>query len=149
MQTILIIEDDESLNRGIAFTFEKEGYAVVAVNGTAAGLKAFQDNTIDLIILDLGLPDGNGIDLCKTIRAKSAVPIIMLTARNLEMDEVFGFSAGADDYITKPFSLSILRARVKAMFRRAASGQQLIKIGKYSLDTNLCKLFCEDTEILD
>jgi len=148
MKQILIIEDDENLSRGIAFAFEKDGYSVIQANTLKAGKFSYEQNNIDIIILDLGLPDGNGMELCRYIREKSNVPVIMLTARDLETDEVSGLMAGADDYITKPFSLSILRARVEAVFRRLdAKDNKVIKSGKYRLDTDLCKLFCRSEEI--
>ncbi|HHW01074.1 MAG TPA: response regulator transcription factor [Clostridiaceae bacterium] len=147
-KTILILEDDENLNRGIAFTFEKDGYQAVSANSIKEGKRFMEQHKVDLIILDLGLPDGNGMDFCKEIRAYSNVPIIMLTVCDLETDEVSGLLAGADDYITKPFSLSILRARVEALLRRTeAESRHIIRSGKYRLDTNLCKFFRGDEEI--
>ncbi|SHI81530.1 response regulator transcription factor [Lutispora thermophila] len=148
MKSILILEDDESLIRGISFIFEKDGYNVISVGTIEDGKRMLKGHKIDLIILDLGLPDGNGMDLCKEIRANSNVPIIMLTACDLETDEVSGLMAGADDYITKPFSLSILRARVEALLRRMDTERNnIIVSGKYRLDLNLCKLYQEDEEI--
>ena len=145
---ILILEDDENLSRGIAFTFEKDSYDVISAGSIKDGKRVLEQHKIDLIILDLGLPDGNGMDLCKEIRTHSKVPIIMLTACDLETDEVSGLLAGADDYITKPFSLSVLRARVEALLRRMeAESRHIIRSGKYRLDTNLCKFFREDEEI--
>jgi DNA-binding response OmpR family regulator len=145
---ILILEDDENLSRGIAFTFEKDGYDAVSAGSIKDGKRMLEQHKIDLIILDLGLPDGNGMDLCKEIRTYSNVPIIMLTACDLETDEVSGLLAGADDYITKPFSLSVLRARVEALLRRTeVESRHIIRSGKYRLDTKLCKLFREDEEI--
>jgi len=149
MKKILIIEDDENLSRGIAFTFEKDGYDAVSTGNIKEGKRMLEQQKIDLIILDLGLPDGNGMDFCKEIRSHSKIPIIMLTACDLETDEVSGLLAGADDYITKPFSLSIFRARVETLLRRMeAESSHIILSGKYRLDTNLCKLFQEDEEIL-
>lgn len=145
---ILILEDDENLSRGMTFTFEKDGYDAVSASSIKDGKRILEQHKINLIILDLGLPDGNGLDLCKEIRTYSNVPIIILTVCDLETDEVSGLLAGADDYITKPFSLSILRARVEALLRRTeAENRHIIRSGKYRLDTNLCKLFCEDEEI--
>jgi len=151
MKEILIIEDDENLSHGIAFAFEKDGYAVVRAGTVQDGYKRFTENKIALIILDVGLPDGSGVDFCKHIREKSNVPIIMLTARDMETDEAGGFMAGADDYVTKPFSLSVLRARVESVLRRAESKDsaenRIIKLRGYSLDTSLCKFFKGDAEI--
>lgn len=148
MKKILIIEDDENLSRGIAFTFEKDGYCTTSAGSIKEGQLLLEQHNIDLIILDLGLPDGNGMDLCKEIRMHSKIPIIMLTACDLETDEVSGLLVGADDYITKPFSLSILRARVEALLRRTeVESCHIIGSCKYRLDTKLCKLFRENEEI--
>ncbi len=145
---ILIIEDDENLNRGIGFTFEKDGYQVISAIDIHEARKMLERHKLDLVILDLGLPDGNGMDLCREIRTYSKVPVIMLTARDLETDEVSGLLAGADDYITKPFSLSVLRARVEALLRRTETeSRHVICSGKYRLDTDLCKFFRGDQEI--
>ena len=148
MKTILILEDDENLSRGIAFTFQKDGYHTVSAGSIIEGKRALEQYKPDLLILDLGLPDGNGMDLCKEIRTSSKVPIIMLTACDLETDEVSGLLAGADDYITKPFSLSILRARVEALLRRTEpTSRHVICSGRFRLDSDLCKLFRDEKEI--
>ncbi|AUS98310.1 DNA-binding response regulator [Clostridium thermosuccinogenes] len=148
MKTILLIEDDENLSRGIAFAFEKNGYQVISANSIKEGKRLLEQHEAHLIILDLGLPDGNGIDLCKEIRAYSKIPIIMLTACDLETDEVQGLMSGADDYITKPFSLSVLRARVETVLRRLESNKNsVIQSGIFKLDVNLCKLYRGDEEI--
>lgn len=144
----MIVEDDENLSRGIAFTFEKDGYRAISANGIREARRMLEKYMIDLVILDLGLPDGNGMDLCREIREYSRVPVIMLTARDLETDEVSGLLVGADDYMTKPFSLSVLRARVEALLRRAkVESRHIIRSGKFTLDTDLCKLFRRDEEI--
>jgi DNA-binding response OmpR family regulator len=151
IKTVLIVEDDENLSRGISFAFERDGYAVVTANTLKSGRICFEQNNIDIVILDLGLPDGNGMELCKNIREKTNIPIIMLTACDLETDEVSGLMAGADDYITKPFSLSVLRARVEAILRRMepeAKDNHVIRSGEYKLDINLCKLYKENEEII-
>ena len=148
MKTILIIEDDNNLSRGIAFSLEKEGFAVYCAETLNTGRDLFIRNSIDLVILDLNLPDGDGVDFCKYIRKESSVPIIMLTARDLETDEITGFSAGADDYITKPFSVFILRARLESVLRRYnGSGEKVFQFGAFKLDTSHCKLFRYDEEI--
>lgn len=148
MKRILIVEDDENLSRGIAFSFEQDGYSVVKATTIKAGQRCFEENDIDIVILDLGLPDGSGMELCKSIREKSSVPIIMLTACDMETDEVSGLMAGADDYITKPFSLSVLRARVETVLRRLeAQENHIIRSGRYRLDMNGFKLFKDNEEI--
>jgi len=148
MKRILIVEDDENLSRGIAFTFDKDGFHVLRAGTIKSARILYEQNSIDLIILDLGLPDGNGIDFCKTVREKSNVPIIMLTACDLETDEVQGLMSGADDYITKPFSLSVLRARVDVMFRRIElENNHIIKCGQLRLDVTKCKFYKADVEV--
>lgn len=119
MATVLLLEDDDGLSRGICFSLEKEGYNLLSASNLQIGRKLLFDNTVDLIILDLNLPDGDGLDFCKEIRTTSNIPIIILTARDLETDEILGFYAGADDYITKPFSISVLKVRVSACLRRS------------------------------
>jgi len=149
MKRMLIIEDDENLSRGIAFAFEKDGYSVITAKTLKNGINNFEQNKIDIIILDLSLPDGSGMEFCRDLRKKSNIPIIMLTACDLETDEVSGLIAGADDYITKPFSLSVLRARAEAVLRRSESkNNNIIQSGLYKLDNNLCKLFKGDEEII-
>lgn len=148
MKTILIVEDDDNLNRGITFTFEKDGYYALSARTAAQARGQLAAHKADLILLDLGLPDGDGLSLCREIRQSSDVPVIMLTARDLETDEVSGLLAGADDYVTKPFSLSVLRARVEALLRRAepANSRQL-QSGAYRLDRSRCRLYKDNTEI--
>jgi DNA-binding response OmpR family regulator len=119
METILLIEDDEGLSRGIDFTLSKEGYQVLTAKALSQGMRLVQENPVDLILLDLNLPDGDGLEFCKEVRKTSDVPIIVLTARDLETDEIIGFESGADDYITKPFSLSVLKVRISALIRRS------------------------------
>lgn len=118
MKKIMVLEDDKDLNRGISFFFEKEGYQAAQAFCLQEARILLQTQNYEFIIMDLNLPDGNGLELCKELRQKSNVPIIILTARDLEIDEVNGLDSGADDYITKPFSLSVLSARVSAVLRR-------------------------------
>lgn len=112
---ILIVEDDIALNNGIALSLTGDN-AIQAHSIIEAQNKL--DASIDLIILDINLPDGNGIDFCRKIRKTSQVPIIFLTANDMEIDIVTGLESGADDYITKPFSLAVLRARINTVLRR-------------------------------
>ncbi len=117
-KTILIIEDDITLNKGIMLTLKQDDIDIKQAFDINEGRKIFNENNIDLIILDVNLPDGSGFDLCKEIRKNSNVSIIFLTACDMEIDVVTGLQLGADDYITKPFSLMILRARVMVALRR-------------------------------
>lgn len=128
---ILIVEDDRTLNNGIALSFENnEVMQAFTVEDAESKLA---DDT-DLVILDVNLPDGSGIDLCKKIRETSAVPIIMLTANDMEIDIVTGLESGADDYITKPFSLAVLRARVNAVARRKGDKNKKIVYKNFVFD---------------
>jgi len=117
---ILIVEDESSLADSVRYNLEREGYLVsVAVDGRQA-LERFRAEPPALVILDLMLPEVSGLDLCRAIRAESAVPIIMVTAKDSEADKVAGLELGADDYVTKPFSVRELVSRVRAHLRRAA-----------------------------
>ena len=118
MTKILIIEDEISFSEALSFLLEKEGYSTVVAETGKQGLEAFKSDTFDLILLDLMIPEVSGIDVCRTIRATSAVPIIMLTAKDSEIDKVVGLELGADDYVTKPYSSRELVARIKAVLRR-------------------------------
>jgi two-component system response regulator RegX3 len=115
---ILVVEDEESFSDALTFMLAKEGFeTAVASTGTAA-VEEFERNGADLILLDLMLPGMSGTDVCKTIRQKSAVPIIMVTAKADEIDKIVGLEIGADDYVTKPFSSRELVARIRAVLRR-------------------------------
>lgn len=118
MGEILLLEDDKSLNRGISFKLKKEGYKVHNAFNIKQAKELFIANEIDLIISDIGLPDGDGFEFCEHIRTISNVHIIMLTALDQEVDIVTGYDVGADDYITKPFSLIILISKVNAVMKR-------------------------------
>lgn len=116
--TILLVEDDESLSRGISFKLEKEKYTVISAASFVEARQAMQSQPIDLILLDVGLPDGDGFQLCQEIRQVSNAAIIFLTACDQEVNIVMGYDLGADDYITKPFSLLVLVAKINAVLRR-------------------------------
>lgn len=117
--TILIIEDEKNINDILAFNFQKEGYKTLSAYDGVSGVQMQEENKPDIILLDINLPGMDGMDVCKEIRKTSTVPIIMLTAREDEVDKVLGLELGADDYITKPYSARELSARVKALLRRA------------------------------
>jgi DNA-binding response OmpR family regulator len=117
--TILLVDDDEAVRKVLSFPLERDGYSVVqAVDGEDA-LQRFGEQPIDLVVLDLMLPKLDGLEVCKQLRARSSVPIIMLTARDDELDKVLGLELGADDYVTKPFSIREFRSRTRALLRRA------------------------------
>jgi len=119
---ILVVEDEESFSDALSFMLRKEGFSVsVATTGPLA-LEMFDRDPVDLVLLDLMLPGMSGTDVCRTIRARSRVPIIMVTAKDSEIDKVLGLELGADDYVTKPFSSRELVARIRAVLRRNVEG---------------------------
>ena len=116
---ILIVEDEPNMSRGLKDNLEFEGYEVDVADNGAAGLKMILANAYALIVMDVMMPEMSGLDVCKKVRDSGiAVPIIMLTAKSEEIDKILGLELGADDYITKPFSLRELLARIKAVLRR-------------------------------
>ncbi len=125
MTRVLIVEDEESLADPLAFLLRKEGFeTTVAVDGPAA-LAEFDRTGADIVLLDLMLPGMSGTEVCKQLRARSAVPVIMLTARDSEIDKVLGLELGADDYVTKPYSARELIARIRAVLRRGAEADEI------------------------
>jgi DNA-binding response OmpR family regulator len=116
---ILLVDDEQAVQTLLAYPLRKEGYDVVAATTGREALDRFRDGRFDLVVLDVMLPQVDGFDVCRELRAKSTVPIIMLTAKAEEFDKVLGLELGADDYITKPFSLREFRSRVRAVLRRA------------------------------
>ncbi|MBQ2837868.1 MAG: response regulator transcription factor [Peptococcaceae bacterium] len=118
MNKILLVEDEGNLRHIIASYLRKEGFVVVEAGDGEDALQKFTDDEFSLIVLDLMLPKKNGYDVCKSIRTQSQVPVLMLTAHDTEHDELMGFSCGADEYITKPFSPDILMARIKSLLKR-------------------------------
>ena len=117
--TILLVDDEDSVRKVLAFPLERDGFTVVQAADGEDALRQFGEHTIDLVVLDIMLPRLDGLEVCKRLRATSTVPIIMLTARDDELDKVIGLELGADDYITKPFSIREFRSRVRALLRRA------------------------------
>ncbi|MDE7218945.1 MAG: response regulator transcription factor [Oscillospiraceae bacterium] len=137
---ILVVDDERLLVKGIKFNLENEGYQVECAYDGAAAVELARTGGFDLIILDLMMPEIDGLEACMRIREFSNVPIIMLTARSEDTDKIIGFECGADDYITKPFNILELKARIRAMLRRASGGKQgqsasLITAGDLTLDT--------------
>ena len=135
MQKILLLEDDITLGSGIRLALQSPTVQITLCRTLAQARGAAADNSYDLLILDINLPDGSGLELLEQVRKTSHVPVILLTANDLEMDVVTGLEAGADDYITKPFSLAILRARVNAQLRRSIPVKtSCIEIGRFQFD---------------
>jgi two-component system response regulator RegX3 len=133
MSRILVVEDEESLSEAIAFLLSKEGFEVeIAATGPSA-IEKFELSGADLILLDLMLPGLSGTEVCRQIRAKSSVPIIMLTAKDSEIDKVVGLELGADDYVTKPYSSRELIARIRAVLRRGDLSDSTTEVGVLSV----------------
>ncbi|HEX2298252.1 MAG TPA: response regulator transcription factor, partial [Pseudonocardiaceae bacterium] len=118
MTRVLIVEDEESFADPLAFLLRKEGFATAVATTGSEALDEFDRNGADIVLLDLMLPGMSGTDVCKALRAKSTVPVIMVTARDSEIDKVVGLELGADDYVTKPYSARELIARIRAVLRR-------------------------------
>jgi DNA-binding response OmpR family regulator len=146
LSTILLVDDEESVQRLLAYPLEREGFRVIPAHDGEEALERFAAEPVDLVVLDIMLPKLDGLEVCKRLRAESTVPIIMLTARDDEFDKVLGLELGADDYITKPFSIREFRSRVRALLRRAAAprlesreaesieaGDLLLDVGKRSV----------------
>ena len=136
---ILVVDDEQLLVKGIKFNLENEGYQVLTAYDGAAAVELARREPLDLIILDLMMPQLSGSEACMKIREFSNVPIIMLTAKSEDADKLMGFECGADDYLTKPFNILELKARVRALLRRAAGVQRsqgsLLTVGKLTLNT--------------
>ena len=141
---MLIVEDDIALNNGIALSLN--GDRAIQAHSIAEA-KSKLDASVDLIILDINLPDGSGIDLCREIRKTSSVPIIFLTANDMEIDIVTGLESGADDYITKPFSLAVLRARINAVARRRQTGGNKFEEGGFSFDFDNMLFYADNVPV--
>lgn len=146
MSTILIIEDDKLLNEGISFALKNKGHSVLSSHNNRDAKKMLNDK-VDLILLDINLPDGDGIDICKYIRKEMSTPIIFLTAKDTEEDIVEGFKAGGDDYITKPFSLPILKERIKAVLKRGTAQGNIYNFKELKFDFDKLSLTKNDLEI--
>ena len=136
---ILVVDDERTLVKGIKFNLENEGYEVECAYDGAAAVELAREGKLDLIILDLMMPEVDGLEACMRIREFSNVPVIMLTAKSEDADKLMGFECGADDYMTKPFNILELKARVRALLRRAAGVQRtrgsILTAGGITLNT--------------
>ena len=141
------MEDDFSLSEGIKLALQSEDVKIRICHSIKEAETALSDSDFSLLILDINLPDGNGLELLKNIRQSSKLPVIMLTANDMETDIVTGLELGADDYITKPFSLAVLRARVKAQLRRNAPVQSALEIEDFRFDFERMEFFKGSQEI--
>jgi DNA-binding response OmpR family regulator len=138
--TILLVDDEDSVQRLLTYPLERDGFRVVPAHDGEEALLRFAEQPVDLVVLDVMLPKLDGLEVCKRLRSQSSVPIIMLTARDDEFDKVLGLELGADDYITKPFSIREFRSRVRALLRRVSSPRQatgespMIEVGEVRID---------------
>ncbi|HEX7059518.1 MAG TPA: response regulator transcription factor [Solirubrobacterales bacterium] len=150
---ILVVEDEESISQPFAEALRRAGFEAL-VTGTAAGaLEMADEEGPDLVMLDLALPDGDGRDVCRELRRRSDVPIVMLTARGTEMDKIVGLELGADDYVVKPFSAAEVISRIRAVLRRAAprdgAAEEPLQVGEVELDpaARIARLHGEELDL--
>jgi DNA-binding response OmpR family regulator len=137
--TILLVDDEDAVQKLLTYPLEHEGFRVLQARDGEEALRRFEAEHVDLVVLDLMLPKLDGLEVCRRLRAQSTVPIVMLTARDDELDKVVGLELGADDYITKPFSIREFRSRIRALLRRAPLGAEggnrdVIAVGGLAID---------------
>lgn len=152
MSTILLIEDDRTLSETLQYNLEREGYTVLAAADGVTGLELARRNEADLVILDIMLPRLDGFSVCRILRQESEVPILMLTARQDEVDRIAGLELGADDYVAKPFSLGEMLARIRAIMRRtdkrtATGNREVLDAGALRIDTGSRRAWRDSTEL--
>jgi two-component system phosphate regulon response regulator PhoB len=154
-QRILIIEDEPDIRKTLEYNISREGYKVVSASSLSEGNEQINSSDFSLILLDLMLPDGSGLDLCREIKSdkdKSPTPIIILTAKDDEVDKVVGFELGADDYVTKPFSVRELILRIKAILKRGESKKETLEVqrqfGELTMDIDSHEVFVNSEQII-
>lgn len=147
MRKILIIEDDEDLREGLAFSLQMDGYEIRCAGTKREGLERIRGESFDMVLLDCNLPDGSGFDLCTQIGAGETIPVFMLTARNTEMDEVKALELGVADFMSKPFSLAVLKARIRKILNSSAPDMRLVS-GGITVDRDGCRVYRRDEEII-
>ena len=154
-QRILIIEDEPDIRKTLEYNISREGYKVVSASSLSEGKEQINSSDFSLILLDLMLPDGSGLDLCREIKSdkdKSPTPIIILTAKDDEVDKVVGFELGADDYVTKPFSVRELILRIKAILKRGESKKETLEVqrqfGELTMDIDSHEVFVNSEQII-
>lgn len=147
---IFVLEDDEAIGIGLSYTLESEKYEVTLVKTVAEAKKTVENEEFDIYILDLTLPDGNGYEVCSLIKSKGDLPVIFLTAYDDEINVVTGFELGADDYISKPFRVRELLARVKSVLRRYSkdNADGIVKIGELSVNTAEARVLLRGEEVI-
>jgi DNA-binding response OmpR family regulator len=152
---ILLVDDEQSIQTLLSYPLRKDGYDVVRATDGREALDRFSEQAFDLVVLDVMLPQLDGLEVCRRLRARSSVPIIMLTAKSEEIDKVLGLELGADDYITKPFSMREFRSRVKAALRRAdmaprgeaADGEPALEVGDLRIDFAKRRVALRDEDV--
>ena len=148
MKKIIIVEADKALNNGICMALKSSELSFVSCETMKEAKEKLGQNVCDLMILDVNLPDGNGMDLLKEVKKKSRMPVILLTANDMETDIVAGLESGADDYVTKPFSLAVLRARVNARLRtKSEQTETQMRLDNFSFDFSNMKFYKGSLEI--
>lgn len=151
MQTILLVEDDATLAEALTYNLEREGYTVLRASDGMTALEMARGDAPDILVLDVMLPRLDGFSVCRMLRKESTIPILMLTARQDEVDRIAGLELGADDYLTKPFSVGELLARIRAILRRSdrqpTTERDAVVIGGIKLDTGSRRVWRDETEV--
>jgi DNA-binding response OmpR family regulator len=151
MQTILLVEDDATLAEALTYNLEREGYTVLRASDGMTALEMARRDVPDILVLDVMLPRLDGFSVCRMLRKESTIPILMLTARQDEVDRIAGLELGADDYLTKPFSVGELLARIRAILRRSdrqpTTERDAVVIGGIKLDTGSRRVWRDETEV--
>lgn len=151
MKKILLVEDNESLIMGLKYSLEQENFIVEVSKNLKSAIFKIDTQDFDLFLLDISLPDGNGFEVCKYIKSKVDLPVIFLTARDEEKNIIYGLDLGADDYITKPFSVRELISRINAIMRRYNKGKEektIICFKNIRIDVTQCKVYKDEKEII-
>ena len=146
MANIFLLEDDKILSKGISIALKKDEHTITAVYGYLEALQQYQKQKYDLFLLDINLPDGSGLEFCKKIRETAETPVLFLTANDTEEDMLGGFSAGCDDYISKPFPIEVLRKKVLAILKRTLGEKNRIKYKNLEVDTDKCLVLMKGQE---
>lgn len=152
-QTILVVEDEQNLAEALKFNLERQGYRVLLESDGYGALQSVASNDLQLIILDVMLPGLDGFEVCRRVRTQSNVPILMLTARGEEVDRVLGLEIGADDYVTKPFSLREMEARIRALLRRGGMSAEpdasgTVESGNLRISRDARRVWVDDAEVM-
>ena len=151
MKKILLVEDNETIAMGLSYSLEQEGFEIVSSKTRKDAEKILESETINLVLLDVTLPDGNGFDICKYVKQKLDIPVIFLTAQDEETSVVVGLDLGADDYVIKPFRTRELISRINSVLRRYGKKEDTTNIVQYKnikIDTNSAKVYKDEKEII-